>query len=146
MDPHKRGIRQSLEVPGDTSDNAADSTDTHASSSNADSGKPPGHPFTTNGVTENTVPLNSTAADEIREEAISGVEKKNSLGRSGHVAAAANRLNRKTRDSGSGSGLGMISRNSLKRDSVGSLSDQSKSTGMSERIQGVELTDKPMEF
>ena len=75
------------------------------------------------------------------------MEKKNSLGRSGHVAAAANRLNRKTPGSGSGSGLGMIARHAVKRDSVGSLGEQpSRASGEMERAHGVELSDKPMDF
>ena len=85
--------------------------------------------------------------DGARDTTPAGVEKKNSLGRTGHVAAAANRLNRKAPGSGSGSGLGMIARHVVKRDSVGSLGEQpSRASGEMERAHGVELSDKPMDF
>lgn len=79
------------------------------------------------------------------------MQKKNSLGRSGAVAAAANRIDRLGRGKqGSGSGLGMIARQTLKRDSQGSMHELSRASvdgeREGERAHGVELSDKPMDF
>lgn len=99
-----------------------------------------------NGISENAVPGTSVQVDESRtEDGNASIEKKNSLGRSGHVAAAANRLNRKPQSSGLGAGLGMIARHAVTRDSVGSLGEQSRVSAESER-HGVELSDRPMDF
>ena len=144
-DPHKRGIRHSLEVPGETPNGAEPAHITPAVE--ATPSKPTPEPSTTNGTSENTAPNAPVPMDGARDTPPAGVEKKNSLGRSGHVAAAANRLNRKTPGSGSGSGLGMNARHAVKRDSVGSLGEQpSRASGEMERAHGVELSDKPMDF
>ena len=144
VDAHKRGIRHSLEVPGEIPPTAEPPS--NPVSAEVTHSKPMPEPSTTNGVSENTVPASAVSMDGARDTAPVGVEKKNSLGRTGHVAAAANRLNRKTPGSGSGSGLGMIARHAVKRDSVGSLNESSRASGEIERAHGVELTDKPMDF
>ena len=148
LDIHKRGMRHSLEVPDETSNHTSQVDAQSTLHNNAVSSKLSFDAPTANGTSENSIPGALTPADEIRGDSVTSVEKKNSLGRSGHVAAAANRLNRKAPGSGSGPGLGMIARHAVKRDSAGSLSlgDQSRASMDSEKAHGVELSDKPMEF
>jgi len=136
-------MRHSLEVPDENSDHGA-AADPHATPSKVVSHEGLQETPTANGTPDHAPPPRTASVplDEIRDEGIAGVEKKNSLGRSGHVAATANRLNRKGQSSSSAAGLGMIARHSLKRDSVGSLSEQSRVEG--DRGYGVELSDKPM--
>lgn len=144
MDIHKRGMRHSLEVPDENSDHGV-VADVPSTLSKAVAQEAVQEPPTANGSADHA-PYARTSAmplDEIRDEGNAGVEKKNSLGRSGHVAATANRLNRKQQSSSSASGLGMIARHAVKRDSVGSLSEQSRPSE-GDRVYGVELSDKPM--
>ena len=147
LDIHKRGMRHSLEVPDETS-NHTYQVDAQPILHDAVPTKSSFDAPTANGASEHSIPGALTPADDIREDNITGVEKKNSLGRSGHVAAAANRLNRKAPGSGSGPGLGMIARHAVKRDSAGSLSlgEQPRVSMESEKAHGVELSDKPMDF
>ena len=148
-DPHRRGLRHSLEVPDSTE---SPNTPEHPFSHHNDAPlkKPLSEEPTANGTSEHAIPPPSSAqVDELRENANGSVQKKNSLGRSGAVAAAANRIDRLGRGKqGSGSGLGMIARQTLKRDSQGSMHEQPRASvdGERERVHGVELSDKPMDF
>ena len=145
-DINKRGMRHSLEVPDESPSNAY-APDTQQPSTQTIPSKPLPEDVSANGTAEHTVPMSSAPTDETRsQENNNGIEKQNSFGRSGRVAAATNRLNRKAQGSGSGAGLGMIARHAVKRDSVVSLGAQSIASVESERAQGVELSDKPMDF
>ena len=143
-DPHRARMRHSLDVPESPE---APRNDIPPSAPDGVSKSLPDAP-TANGISEHAVPA-STASDDRADESV-GVEKKNSLTRSGHVAAATSRLNRKAPGSGSGSGLSMIARNAAKRDSASSLRDgvteSSRGSGELDRSHGVELSDKPMDF
>ena len=144
---NKRGMRHSLEVPDESPPSNAYHTDAPKTSVDTIPSKPLPEDSSVNGTSEYPTPLSSNPTDEARsQENMNGIEKQNSLGRSGRVAAATNRLNRKTQGSGSGAGLGMIARHAVKRDSVISLGAQSIASVESERAQGVELSDKPMDF
>ncbi|MCJ1384817.1 hypothetical protein MMC17_007935 [Xylographa soralifera] len=145
-DISKRGMRHSLEVPDENPSNAY-TADAQQTSTETLPSKPLPEDFSANGTSEHATPISSAPTDEARsQENNNGIEKQNSLGRSGRVAAATNRLNRKAHGSGSGAGLGMIARHAVKRDSVISLGAQSTASVESERAQGVELSDKPMDF
>lgn len=145
MDIHKRGMRHSLEVPDENTDHGAPA-DVQVTPSKVVSQEVPQEAPVANGAADYAPPARTSSVplDEIRDEASAGVQKKNSLGRSGHVAATANRLNRKGQSSGSASGLGMIARHAVKRDSVGSLNEQPRASLEGDRVHGVELSDKPM--
>ena len=149
-DPHRRGMRHSLEVP-ETSESP--STLEHSSttiSNDTALKKPPTEEPVANGTSDYTTQGSTPQVDDLREGV--GVEKWDSLGRSGAVAAAANRIDRMGRGKqGSGSGLGMIARQSLKRDSVGSLGGdkavkRDSMGSLHDQPRGVELSDKPMDF
>jgi hypothetical protein len=143
-DPHRRIPRHSLEVPGE---HAEGSPPADGSAPGTDiTSKPLPEASTANGASEHAIPAATGPTEEKREESGSGVEKKNSLGRSGHVAAAASRLNRKGPGAGSGSGLERFARQPAQRDSVGSLSEALNEHGAAERPHGVELTDKAMDY
>ena len=151
-DAHRRPVRQSLEVP-----DSGNSTPTR----HLETPSPPTDTPTrsiaeaafANGGAEHNAPAQTSASTpaedpkSLEDAATSGVEKKNSLTRSGHVAAAANRLNRKGQPSiGSGASLNMLKRNSLKnnRDSVSSIPESSTQSDEARGVTGVELTDRPM--
>jgi hypothetical protein len=155
MDIHKRGMRHSLEVPDVTSalPHPVDANTAPAPASAAPVlPEAPAETSAANGTSDQAEPPPADPArississlNELRENTHTSVEKKNSLGRSGHVAAAASRLNRK-KESISGGGLGMIARHSLKRDSAGSLHEQA-GAGQENDRRGVELSDKPMDY
>jgi hypothetical protein len=126
--------RISLEVPG--SDGAAAGSE----GSNASSVLQP----ITNGAVEHNNYSSTTATENIPANVAteeSGVEKRNSLGRSGHVASAGNRIARKAPGTGS---LGK-SRKSESVGSVKSLSEKFEAKPAERESRGVELVDKPMD-
>jgi hypothetical protein len=150
---HKPRTRQSLEVP--ESSPSTPRADTASPSSDVVSKPLPDTP-TANGISEHAAPA---VTEEIRLDEPSGIEKKDSLTRRGHVLASAGRLNRKTPGSGSGSGLGMIARTAAQRDSMASTRDSirdsissmtditanSSEVDRNSGIHSVELIDKPMD-
>jgi hypothetical protein len=153
--PSSRTARhQSLEVP-DTPDTprSAESQPSIASALDTPVKSVPEEPIS-NGTSGHSTPAASatiTTVEDMPAAAPIGLDKHNSLGRSGHVAAAATRLNRRTPGSGSGSGFHVHSRSAaLRRDSAGSMhslgEQQAKPAAEGERTQGVQLTDKPMDF
>ena len=147
-DPHRRGMRHSLDVP-EVSESPSTTEPPSSTNNDAVLKKPITEEPATNGTSEHVAQGSTPQVDDLREGV--GVEKQNSLGRSGAVAAAANRIDRMGRGKqGSGSGLGMIARQSLKRDSAGSLGDKAlkrDSMGsLHDQPRGVELSDKPMDF
>ena len=114
-----------------------------------------------NGLAEYIAPV---VAEEPKSEDTVGVEKKNSLNRSGHVSSVTSRFNRKAGAHGSQPSFGLArqsgivkrdSQSSTKgsvRDSVTSLSEVSRGEDDAERrpsthgsLHGVELSDKPMD-
>ena len=154
--------RHSLEVPDSGSSTPRAETTSPPASEILN--KPMPSAPTANGISEHAAP--AVADEQPKPEEPAGVEKKNSLNRSGHVLATANRLNRKAPGAGSGSGLGMIARTAAKRDSAtsGSLRDSATSSSVRDSVSsitdisglsgelgggsgmhGVELTDKPMD-
>ncbi|MCJ1350779.1 MAG: hypothetical protein MMC33_000760 [Icmadophila ericetorum] len=169
QDPHKRGTRHSLEVPGDPPDTPS-RTETPPRNSSLEQHNETA--ITTNGTTASSEPPSATSTYEPSSTTPSNFSQhRTSLPRSGGggaVAAAASRLNdannhnnnvntssvsgtsnkipvRRTPGSGSSSGaqgLGMIARQSLKRDSMGSLNEGERKEGG----HGVELVDRPMDF
>ena len=162
MHPRPRAARHSLDVPdsGPTPPRAADLSPPGTETvSQTLTGAP-----TSNGLSEHAAPTvnDDYKTSETKAAEPAGVEKKNSLTRSGHIATSTNRINRKApgsgSGSGSGSGLGMIARTAAKRDSasatssvrdsVSSVPDSSRTSGETDRgtgVHGVQLTDKPMD-
>ena len=158
MHPRPRIARHSLEVPdGEPSTNRTAETSPPASETVT---RPFPGASTSNGVSEHAAPAmnDEYKTQEPKPDEPAGVEKKNSLTRSGHVAGAASRINRKAAGSGSGSGLGMIARTAAKRDSasagssvrdsVSSIPESSRTSGETDigpAVHGVQLMDKPMD-
>ena len=158
MHPRPRAARHSLEVP-DSDSGISRSSDQSPPASETFAKPLPGAP-TSNGISEHAAPAvnDEYKVPESKSEESAGIEKKNSLTRSGHVGSAASRINRKAPGSGSGSSLGMISRTaaardsasatSSVRDSISSVPDSSRTSGETDRgtgVHGVQLTDKPMD-
>ena len=154
--PRPRVARHSLEVPD--SDPAPSRSSDISPPTTESFSKPPALAPVPNGLSDHTTVILSDdyKTPEPAPENSVGVEKKNSLTRSGHVASAAGRINRKAPGSGSGSGLNMISRTAAKRDSasasssirdsVSSVPESSRTSGEIEPgLHGVQLTDKPMD-
>ena len=143
-----RGSRHSLGVPGDVDSIPASDSPTQATGSV--SSRPGSESSSTNGVSE-PVPASSASSSTLHEDNISSMQKRDSLGRTGHVAAAASRFNRKAPTTGSGSSFERFARQGGQRDSSGSMSDHTKASTEGERPQndrpqGVQLTDKAMDL
>ena len=150
---HHPRVRHSLEVP-DSAPSTPRAADATVGANGSD-----GAASVTNGVSATDHGGSAAGTDgEAGVAGASGVEKKNSLGRSGHVAAAAGRLNRNSAGTGASTG-GRLDRGA--RNSAGSLDGgagaalaaaQVRRQGSVEekaaegRGHGVELADKPMDF
>ncbi|KAL9120078.1 MAG: hypothetical protein Q9187_003364, partial [Circinaria calcarea] len=82
-DPHRRGLRHSLEVPDSTE--SPNTTEQPSSSHTNDTllKKPLSEEPTANGTPDHAIPAPSSQIDELRENGTGNVQKKNSLGRSG---------------------------------------------------------------
>ena len=138
-DSHRTRVRQSLDVPDSVPGTPQNDTPATSNSQNVNPMDGP----TANGSPHDAATITSPEEIHKPDEQV-GIEKKNSLTRSGHVAATANRLNRKGPGTGSGSGSGggsgpgRLARSAVKRDSAASLRE--------EKGHGVELSDKPMDF
>lgn len=136
--------RQSLGIPA--GNDPTQSTEHHQTGADGSSSRPLSESSNANGTADQNRP-NSLPhiASMLHDENTSGIQKRDSLGRMGYTAAVS-KLNRGAPGTGSGSGFERFARQGGQRDSSGSIGDQVKGGGESDRHQGVQLTDKAMDL